>query len=227
VKRTRIKICGISTVETALAAAEAGADAIGLVFVEASARCVDIATATKIVASLPPLVEPIGLFVDESAEKINTIMSSVGLRSVQLHGNEGPHTAAKLGDASIIKAVPFDPQTLHEKLAPWQDSHQSLAAVLLDTPPTATSATTGGHGRVFDWQALVEMIEQGELADFPPLFLAGGLTPENVGDAIAKVKPYAVDVSTGVESARGVKDIGLIAAFCHAVREADANLQNP
>jgi len=215
--RTRIKICGISTLETAHAAADAGADAIGLVFVDASPRCVSVETARAIVQALPPFVEPIGLFADASLGFVIDTARAVGLRTVQLHGSESADDAAALHPLRVIKAVPFTPPAapavMPEVMSAWIDPPPTVAGLLLDTPKRLDSQLTGGSGHAFDWDALAKVPR----ANLPPIILAGGLTPGNVREAIRTVKPYAVDVSSGVESQRGVKDIAKIKAFCQAV----------
>lgn len=212
--RTRIKICGVRDVETARAAVGAGADAIGLVFVSASPRAVTVEAAAAIARALPPMVEPIGLFVDEPADRVREIAAAVGLRTVQLHGRERPGDVESLAPLRVIKALPFDPARASETLAPWRCGPDNLAAILWDAPPSTAADLTGGSGRVLDWTALAAV----DMAGLPPVILAGGLTPGNVAGAIAAVRPYAVDVSSGVESSRGVKDTALIRAFCDAVR---------
>lgn len=224
--RTRIKICGIRDSSAAEAAADAGADAVGLVFVADSPRCVTVEVAREIVRALPAFVEPVGLFVDAPAQRIRETAAEVGLRVVQLHGREQPGDVAALDRLRIIRAVAFDPSQLAAAVRPWQRNRlPNLAAVLFDTPPPAdpeSAALTGGSGKPFDWHALAEERRTGELKGLPPLMLAGGLSSANVAEAIAIVRPYAVDVSSGVESSRGVKDTARIHAFCDAVRAADA-----
>lgn len=226
-RRTRIKICGIRDIKTAEAAAEAGADAIGLVFVEKSPRCITVDEAEKVVACLPAFVDPVALFVDASAELIRNVCRHLGVRTVQLHGHESPAFAESLGDFNLIKAIGFDTNDTRRQLQPWNETTANIVGMLWDAPPTASEqaeAMTGGSGRVFDWDALAELDASGALEDLPPTILAGGLNAENVGQAIATVRPFAVDVSSGVESSRGVKDFDRITAFCQAVREADERM---
>ncbi|MEM9883738.1 MAG: phosphoribosylanthranilate isomerase [Planctomycetota bacterium] len=220
-QRTRIKVCGVKDVAAALAAADAGADFVGLVFVRASPRFIPPEAAREIVAALPIGVEPIGLFCDHTVDDVRDAAATAGLRTVQLHGREGPGFAKQLGGLRIIKAIGFEPGKLAERLQPWREARTGLAAVLLDTPPKADAAITGGGGEPFDWDALADAESTGHFRGLPPRFLAGGLTPRNVAAAIEKVRPYAVDVSSGVESSRGVKDPAMIAHFCAAVRDAD------
>jgi len=204
--RTRIKICGITTVETAQAAVEAGADAIGLMVVEASPRYVDADRTEIVVRHLPPLVEPVRVFRDAAPEDVTAWRG----RLVQLHGDEGELYIADLKrwrrDALIIRGFRFSQEAV-ERWARCPD----VDALLID-------GSSGGEGQAFDHAPLAAMMDGIE----KPVILAGGLDPENVGEAIQTVRPYAVDVSSGVESTRGVKDPDLIRAFCAAVRAADA-----
>ena len=170
-----------------------------------------------------------GLFSDHVAEDVLDAARTAGLRTVQLHGREGPGLAKRLHGLRLINAIAFEPGHVAERLQPWREATTALAAVLLDSPPAGPperppeAALTGGTGHAFDWHALVRLLDDGVFRGLPPLFLAGGLTPDNVADAIRTVRPYAVDVSSGVESSRGVKDPAKIAAFCEAVRFADAH----
>lgn len=224
VRRTRIKICGIRDIESAELAADAGVDAIGLVFVEKSPRCISVDEAEKIVACLPAFIDPVALFVDASAEFIRTVCRHLGVRTVQLHGHETAEFAETLGDFNVIKAIAFDAENSQASLQPWIDSTANVVGLLWDTPPIKAddgSVLTGGSGKTFDWNGLASLQASGALNDLPPTILAGGLTAANVGQAIATASPFAVDVSSGVESSRGVKDARLINEFCQAVREAD------
>ena len=217
--RTRIKICGLTTVEAALASAAAGADAVGLMFVEASPRVVTIQQATQIVSALPAFVEPIGLFVNRPVEQVLDTAGQLGLRCVQLHGSETPEDVAQLTGLRVIKALGFeDANQARKAMNNWRDPPPQLAGLMFDAKPPADAAIPGGLGQTFDWQALTELLSDPAFEHLPPVILAGGLTPGNVAEAIRVVKPYAVDVSSGVESQRGVKDIGLIARFCQAVQ---------
>lgn len=207
-RRTRVKICGVTSVEAALWAADAGADAVGLVFAEKSPRYVDPAKAWEIASCTPPLVATVALFVDVSLDRFIEVEQTCPTTMVQFHGNESEELVRHCGP-NLIKAVRFDAATIERDLARWS-SVEEVDAILID-------GSAGGEGTAFDWGSL-----KGHLgAAAKPIFLAGGLTPENVGRAIDAVRPYAVDVSSGVERERGVKDAGLIEAFCRAVREAD------
>lgn len=230
VRRTRIKICGVREPETALAAAQAGADAIGLVFAAASPRCVNHDQARQIIKVLPSFVEPVGLFVDAPVRQIQAKATELGLQTVQLHGRETPGMVAQLAPMRVIKAIAFEPTQVQATLAPWRPVPDSLAGLLWDAPKlddddSGLAPPSGGSGSRFDWAALAKLKGAGSLASLPPMILAGGLTPDNVGQAITQLAPYAVDVSSGVESSRGEKDETLIAAFCAAVRYADAIAQ--
>ena len=217
---TRIKICGVNDPDIARVAAEAGADAVGLVFVEGSPRYVSIEQAGQILAALPAFVEPVALCVDAPTDRIRSTADSLGLGTVQLHGNETPDDVCALSPLRVIKAVAFqDSKTIESQRARWQGL-TNLAGLLFDTPPV-DGALPGGSGRRFDWTALAERRGNGVPQIFPPLILAGGLTAANVAEAIRTVRPHAVDVSSGVESRPGVKDPKLIRAFCAAVRDAD------
>jgi phosphoribosylanthranilate isomerase len=211
-KRTRIKICGIKDVDAALAAAKAGADAVGFVFHPASPRFIEPSVAWEIVGALPPFVSTVGLFVDMPLEKFCDIEEQCPTDMSQLHGNEDEELVAECGP-NVIKAIRFDPDTIAEELARWDETPE-VAALLVD-------GSTGGKGETLDWGRLA-LHTDGRGDDAKPIILAGGLTPENVGEAIKIVKPWAVDVSSGVEKSRGAKDPGMIEAFCAAVHRADA-----
>jgi phosphoribosylanthranilate isomerase len=211
--RTRIKICGIKDPDTALAALDAGADAIGLVFVEKSPRHVTLDQAKAITNALPSDAVSVGLFVDTPGEMMRQIMDDAGMTVAQLHGHESIDDLDPLLGYPAWKALPFDKDFQHTA-STW-DHDPRIEALLVDTPPTGE--LTGGSGIAFDWTGLAKLKDHFA----KPIILAGGLTPENVGDAIATCRPYAVDVSSGVESSRGVKDVDLIKSFCSAVRAAD------
>lgn len=203
---TLIKICGLRDAAMARVAIEAGADFVGLVFVKKSPRFVDMATAKAIADAVGDNAQTVGLFVDEDTSRINDIAGEVGLDIVQLHGDEPPEVLRQLAPRPIIRAlhVGHDP-------APWNHA----LALLYDTPQKAGDLP-GGSGETFDWDQLTNL----DRANLPPLMLAGGLTADNVAEAIRVVQPWAVDVSSGVESSRGVKDANLIRDFCKAVRRA-------
>lgn len=217
--RTRIKICGVKEIGTGLEACKAGADAIGLVFVEKSPRYVMPEMAERIAAHLPAFVEPVGLFVDCPSNKIRQICAFANIHTVQLHGHEDVSFADELEGLRVIRALPFNPEGI-EAAKPWAEHHR-VQSILYDTPPQPEVGLTGGSGQTFEWSIL----EWGPASHQERTILAGGLTPGNVGRAITSCLPYAVDVSSGVESSRGVKDVGLIHAFCDAVRMADEKIR--
>ena len=207
-ERTRIKICGVRDVDTAKVAADAGADYVGVNFDERSPRFVTVEQASVIVNGMPDRVEAVGLFVDASAEAVRRTAADVGLKTVQLHGDETAQFVRELAPLGVIKAA-----HKADAIAPFTDC---ATALLFDAPPHSDQLP-GGTGRKFDWEALATI----DRSDWPPIFVAGGLTADNVGRAIELIRPFAVDVSSGVESAPGVKSHQKIQAFCAAVRAAD------
>lgn len=204
--RTRVKICGITRIEDAEAAARAGADAIGLVFDPASPRCVDLERARAIAQAVPPFVTVVGLFVDAAPERVREVLNWVGLDLLQFHGTESPEQCRQYA-RRYIKAIRMRPEV---DLLGEARRYADAAGILLDS---FVPGVSGGSGRTFDWTRVPR--------DFGrPLILAGGLAPHNVAEAIRRVRPYAVDVSSGVERSPGVKDPDKIAAFLEAVRDA-------
>ena len=207
-ERTRIKICGIREALHAMVAADAGADAIGLVFYRESPRFLTPGTAANVVAVLPPFVTTVGLFVDPTEGKVRDTLASVRLDLLQFHGDEGPEFCASFG-VPYVKAVRMAPGT---KLLEWAGRFSSARALLLDAH---VEGTPGGTGKTFDWAAIPR--------DLPiPLILSGGLDAGNVGAAVREVRPWAVDVSSGVEATRGTKDPRKIVEFIRSVRLEDA-----
>ncbi len=207
VHRTRIKICGITRPEDARCAVAGGADAIGLVFYGPSPRCVSAAQAREICAVLPPFVVPVGLFVDADADAVNTVLAEVPLGLLQFHGSEAPAYCEGF-DRPYMKALRMRPDIDVEAEA---RRYHSAAGLLLDS---YKAGVPGGTGETFDWQRVPLSLRQ-------RIVLAGGLNPDNVGAAVAELRPYAVDVSGGVEHAPGCKDPEKIARFVAAVGEAD------
>jgi len=205
--RTRVKICGVTRAADALAACRAGADALGFVFYPPSPRNVSIAAAREIVQSLPAFVSSVGLFVDAAAEAVAQARAEVPLDVLQFHGDEPPEFCAQFG-APYIKAVRMRPGV---DLLEYARRYRRARALLLDTFVTGAQ---GGTGKRFDWTLIP--------ADLPlPIVLSGGLDPENVEEAIRSVRPWAVDVSSGVEATKGIKDPAQILAFINGVRNAD------
>jgi phosphoribosylanthranilate isomerase len=203
--RTRVKICGITRVEDGLAAAAAGADAIGLVFAD-SPRRVTAAQAARIAAALPPFITVVGLFVDAPAIVIREILGQVPLDLLQFHGRESPEACRGHG-RPYIKAI-----AMQEAVDVKAEAQRfaDAAGLLLDS---FHARLAGGSGQTFDWARVPSDLGR-------PLILAGGLTSDNVAAAIRAVRPYAVDVSSGVESSKGIKDAAKIAAFVMAVAGA-------
>jgi phosphoribosylanthranilate isomerase len=205
--RTRIKICGITTDDAAAWAVEAGADAVGFVFVRTSARYITPDAAAEIMCQLPPLVTTVGVFVNASVDAFCDIEEVCPTNFAQLHGAEDEATVKACAPA--IKGFRYDPLTIRADLERWERIDE-VEAILVD-------GSAGGDGESFDWSGLAAAAED----ITKPIILAGGLTPGNVAEAIRAVRPFAVDVSSGVERERGIKDPALIEAFCKAVREAD------
>jgi phosphoribosylanthranilate isomerase len=200
----RSKICGITRIEDALAAVEAGADAIGLVFYAKSPRAVTLQQARAIIAVLPPFVTTVGLFVDASRCELGEILDAVPLDLLQFHGDETP-AACDGYQRPYIKALRVKPG---DDIAAQVAFYKNASGVLLDT---YVPGIPGGTGEAFDWSLVPEGLSK-------PVILAGGLTAGNVVQAIAQVRPYAVDVSGGVEVTKGIKDVEKIRAFMRAVK---------
>ena len=239
--RTRIKVCGITREEDLRAAVAAGVDAVGFVFYPKSPRLVSAARARALIDLLPPFVTAVGLFVNEDAAAVQRIASESGLQLLQFHGDETPEycaqfgvpagaLAGKLASTSIstsigaqtgaqgtlpyIKAARMTPQL---DLIKFRDQFKDARGILLD----AFVEGYGGGGEVFDW-SLIPVQAAGQDARF---VVSGGLRPSNVGGAIKALRPYGVDVSSGVEVAKGIKDAALISQFVSAVRAADTQLE--
>lgn len=205
--RTRIKICGITDPEDGREAARLGADAIGLVFFDRSPRAVDVSSAKRICAALPPFVTTVGLFVDPEPGFVADVLETVPLDLLQFHGEESPEACARYG-RPYIKAVRMREGVDLHALA---DRYSLSRGLLLDA---YRPGIPGGTGDTFEWERV-----PGHLAC--PLILAGGLRPGNVGEAIRAVRPFAVDVSSGVEAAKGQKDRSLMAEFVKEVIDVD------
>ena len=202
---TRVKICGITNLADARAAVEAGADALGFVFYADSPRHVTRKDAANICQALPPLVVKVGVFVNELEYEIEQALQDCLLNALQFHGDEPPGFCTKFA-AKSIKAIRMRNETALHAATDYDD----VDALLLDT---YTEAARGGTGQAFDW-SLAERAKQ----IGPPLILSGGLTPANVAEAIRRVRPYAVDVSSGVEREPGRKDPEKLRRFIDAVR---------
>ncbi|HSU67522.1 MAG TPA: phosphoribosylanthranilate isomerase [Tepidisphaeraceae bacterium] len=217
--RTRIKICGVGHVEDAMAAARAGADAVGMIFHPPAGRNVSLTRAGEILAVLPPFVTPVGLFVDQEPNKIREIARSLGLRHIQLHGNEPPEVVADLREFTILKAVRVSAATFGAELDRWRESISRLKLTHLQGLVLETAGVSGGSGRANDWETVRRHRQRGDLIGLPSLIAAGGLTPETVAAVVRDLRPWAVDVSSGVELSPGRKSVQKIEAFVEAVRE--------
>lgn len=212
--RTRAKICGITRLEDVQAVVQAGADAIGFVFFPPSPRHVDIEQASLLVQAIPAYVQSVGLFVNSSAEEIQNILKKVPLDILQFHGDESPEQCKQIAQAvgrRWYKAIQVKPELdIVEKINKYQKFGAS--AVLLDAWHPDLK---GGTGHSFDWTTFPKLNI--------PLILAGGLNPDNIEQAILTTQAYAVDVSGGVESAKGIKDQQLVERFMQGVHRGSAN----
>jgi phosphoribosylanthranilate isomerase len=218
-RRTRVKICGITRVADGLAACNAGADAVGLVFWRGTPRVVDVARAQEIAAALPPFVTRVGLFVDPAPAEVRAVLAAVPLDVLQFHGSEPPDLCRAFGRPYLKAVAMKDGVDLVECGIRYGDA----SGLLFDA--FRPGDLPGGTGHTFDWSLLAPAVQ----ARLPaPVILSGGLDPANVGEAIRMVRPWAVDVSSGVEergpdgrARRGIKDAARIAAFIEGVRNAD------
>jgi phosphoribosylanthranilate isomerase len=201
---TKVKICGLTSVADALAAAEAGADMIGLMFYAGSPRHITVTQAAEIARALPPFVLKVGVFVNPEESQVLEAIAACGLNLLQFHGDEPSEFCTQFGLMSV-KALRVQNA---DSLAALEN--YATDAFLLDA---YSKSGLGGTGEKFNWDLAIEAQKFGK-----PIFLAGGLTPENVADAVKKVRPFAVDVSSGVESAPGKKDAAKVRAFIAAVR---------
>lgn len=205
---TRIKICGITNIVDALAAVELGADMLGFVFYGKSKRCVDVKTVRGIINELPGSILKVGVFVDEERDKVLDIAADVSLDILQFHGDETlEYCAFFKGDYKVMKAFRVKDDTSLRNVNDYMVNYYLFDAY--------QKSSAGGTGKLFDWKLLKDF------EVLKPFILSGGLTPDNVGRAISELAPYGVDVSSGVESSPGKKDIGLIKKFVANVRRLD------
>jgi phosphoribosylanthranilate isomerase len=207
VTRTRIKFCGFTRVEDVHQAVALGVDAIGLIFAPRSARRIDVAAARRLRAAVPPFVATVALVMDAEDAELRAIVQTVKPTLLQFHGSEAPADCGRWG-LPYVKAVPM---AIPEGAAIYAARYADAAGFIFDSH---AAGETGGSGRSFDWSQLPKSLSR-------PLMLAGGLTPETVGDAVRRVRPYAVDVASGIESAPGIKDVQRMRRFVAAVRDAD------
>ncbi len=205
--RTRIKICGFTRPDQAVTAAQWGADAIGLVFYPPSPRHVTAQVASAVCAVLPPFVSAVGLFVDADADEVRSVLRQVPLTLLQFHGDEAPEYCAQFG-LPFIKAVRVKPGL---DLLQYARNFRQARGLLLDA---YVPGVPGGTGERFDWSLIPRDLDV-------PVILSGGLEPDNVEHAVRSVRPWAVDVSSGVESGKGFKDAAKMQAFINGVRNAD------
>jgi len=203
---TRIKICGITNIEDALLAIDLGADALGFIFYRESKRCIDPSKARDIISALPPFITTVGVFVNQGLEEIKAAREKAGFDTVQLHGDESPELCKKL-DGKVIKAIRIRDSINSEEVESYP-----VQAVLFDTYSTKGF---GGTGESFSWEILKD------LNTSKKIILSGGLSPENVSQAIRSARPYGVDVSSGVEDHYGKKSPEKLKAFIEAVRNGD------
>jgi phosphoribosylanthranilate isomerase len=218
---TWIKICGTTNLEDALVAVEAGADALGFVFYEKSPRNITVEAAREIVEKLPQGVEKVGVFVNEPPERVSAIADEVGLTAVQFHGEEHKNEKMCATDRKAFLCIPAEwaAMTWKKEGKAFGSSMalpKNLGGIMLDS---STSDQRGGTGRAFDWREAQPWVAV--MTQIHPVVLAGGLKPENVSKAIAILKPWGVDVASGVESSPGKKDPEKVRAFVRAVREMD------
>lgn len=216
--RTRIKLCGLTRDEDVQAAVAAGADAIGLVFYEGSPRYVAPARAADMLSKVPPFICSVGLFVNASVDQVKAVTDRVALTALQFHGDETPQQCADIAasvNRPFLRALRVKPEMTSDDLLKYAlDYRQAsplFSGLLLDTWVEAY----GGSGKVFDWSLVPK-----ELAH--QAVLSGGLTVQNVAEAISRLRPYAVDVSSGIEQSKGIKDAAKMQAFVDAVRAAES-----
>jgi phosphoribosylanthranilate isomerase len=206
--RTRVKICGITRVEDARAAAALGADAIGLIFYRPSPRYVTPERAREIVEATPAFVTTVAVFVNPTREEVETVIRETGVAMLQFHGDESPEFSSGFS-RPYVKAARIRPEL---DLLKYLSPHSAARAWMLDT---FHGDLWGGTGGAFDWGLVPKDAVK-------PIILSGGLTADNVANAVKRVRPYAVDVSTGVEASKGIKDAAKIAAFIGAVKREDS-----
>ena len=212
--RTRIKICGLTRTEDVKAVVDAGADAIGFVFYANSPRYVAPDAAAGLLARIPPFVATVGLFVNATLQEVQQVLAQAPVSLLQFHGDETPEDCAAIARAvnrPFIRALRVSPEMTGADLLKYTQDYRDAAGLLLDTFVDGY----GGGGKVFDWSLIPK-----ELA--PQVVLSGGLSVQNATEAVLRVRPYAVDVSSGVELGKGIKDADKIRAFIGAVRQADA-----
>jgi phosphoribosylanthranilate isomerase len=220
--RTRIKICGLSQPQEIQTAIETGADAIGLVFYPKSPRYVTPDHARKLISDLPPYVASVGLFVNASTQEVADIVSKTSISLLQFHGDETPEQCCAIAERvnrPFTRALRVQPGMTGTDLLKYENDYRAASRLFSGLLLDAFVDGYGGGGKVFDWSLIPK-----ELA--PRAVLSGGLSVQNVADAVVRVRPYAVDVSSGVELSKGIKDLAKIRAFINAVRQADTTISS-
>lgn len=217
--RTRVKFCGVMRPADARAAADAGADAVGMILHADARRLIDPMTAASIVSVLPPYVSPVGVFVDAPVAQVRSLARFLNLGHVQLHGDETPEMVAELTDVRVVKVLKVTP-TIAADLEPWRKAYEAgdlrnLIGLLLD------SAGGGGTGHANDFGVIRTLMHDGHFDGLPPITVAGGLRPESVGGVVGDLRPFAVDTSSGIEVIFGEKSVDKMRRFIDAVRAAD------
>lgn len=216
--RTRIKLCGITREEDVRAAVAAGADALGLVFYPPSPRYVAPRRAGELLRAVPPFIATVGLFVNAGVEEVAETVASAPVSMLQFHGDESARqcaVAAAAVNRPFLRALRIGPDTAAADLLQYEADYRAASPLFRGLLLDAWSEGYGGSGKGFDWSLIPK-----ELA--PRVVLSGGLSVQNAADAIARVRPYAVDVSSGIEAGKGIKDGAKMRAFVSAVRAADA-----
>lgn len=218
--RTRIKICGLTRMEDLLAAVAEGADAIGFVFYPKSPRYISPETAAGLIAAVPPFVTTVGLFVNATQQEIEETLARAPISTLQFHGDETMEQCISLAHAvnrPFLKAVRMRPEMIGADLLEYEENYRAASSLFAGLLLDAFVDGYGGGGKVFDWSLIPK-----ELA--PRVVLSGGLSVQNATEAVLQVRPHAVDVSSGVEQSKGIKDPARIRAFIAAVRQADPAL---
>lgn len=220
-QRTRIKICGLTRHEDVQAAVAAGADALGFVFYSKSPRYIQPEAAARLMAKIPPFVSTVGLFVNASVAEVQEVVAQTSISLLQFHGDETPALCAAIASAvnrPYIRAIRVKPDTDPADLLEYESDYRAASTLFTGLLLDTYVDSYGGSGKVFDWSLIPENIA-------PRVVLSGGLSAQNATDAVQRVRPYAVDVSSGVEHDKGIKDAAKIRALIAAVRVADAALQ--
>jgi phosphoribosylanthranilate isomerase len=218
--RTRIKICGLTREEDVRSAVQAGADALGFVFYAPSPRHVSAARAGALMAAMPPFVTPVALFVNATLDEVAAVARQAPFALLQFHGDETAQQCAAIAAAvnrPFMRVIRMKPDTRAADLLEYEHRYRAASPLFLSLLLDTYVDAYGGAGKVFDWSLIPK-----ELA--PRVVLSGGLSVNNATDAVARVRPFGVDISSGVEQQKGIKDARKIAAFIDAVRAADATL---